>query len=213
MYAPVLAETLDEQNENRAAGRLTPNTTLELRLSPLGLVNGRVDMRIQVPFQPRFAWNNTHGVQIISKTEIERSLQSFSSLGGCRDLLMQCENAGDKLEGYDKKLETATCRNATSWCTSIGQAYLEAGGNPYDITSSQAQAKVPLFFAEYLNQAEVQRAIGSPVNFTLFSAAVNERFFSEGEPAKRGRMKQLASLLRKGIQVGLIYGDSDYLCN
>ncbi|KJZ73931.1 hypothetical protein HIM_06599 [Hirsutella minnesotensis 3608] len=215
MFGPVVAETLQEQNAKRLTGALNPNTTLETGLSTLGIVNGFVDYRTQLPTYPAFAVNNTYGERLMTDEEVQRNWEAFSATGGCKDLLAKCEDFANKPRASDEKLQTETCRDATNACKSIGVEYYErkSGGNPYDITSPKASTKPLLFFAEYLNQASTLQALGSPVNFTLFSNAVYEKFFSLGEPAKGGHIKRLAALLRKGVQVSLIYGDKDYLCN
>lgn len=76
-----------------------------------------------------------------------------------------------------------------------------------------ANPEPSLLFAEYLNQASLQRAIGSPVNFTLTSNVVSDNFLGTGDMSRGGNVPRLASILRKGVCLGFMYGDRDYVCN
>ena len=48
-YGPVFAETFVKQNARRESGELPYNSTIDVHLSSLGIVNGCVDMETQVP--------------------------------------------------------------------------------------------------------------------------------------------------------------------
>lgn len=216
VYGPVFAETWEAQNQKRLTGALNRNTTLELRLTSLGIFNGLVDGALQVPTMPTFANNNTYGVKALSDTEASLYRDKFAASSGCKHLLAQCQAAAavQPWEGSgDQAAADAVCRQANSACFDIARPYFDSGRSAYDIAAPSANPEPPLFFADYLNQAGVQAAIGSPVNFTLTSNIVAANFSWTGDLSKGGNVDRLAALLQKGVRLGLVYGDRDYSCN
>ncbi|KAM4062888.1 serine carboxypeptidase [Hirsutella rhossiliensis] len=217
VYGPVFAETWEAQNQKRLTGVLNRNTTLELRLTSLGIFNGCVDSALQVPTLPVFANNNTYDIKALSDTEAGLYRDKFFARSGCRDLLAQCQAAaaGQPWEGNGNNQTDAdaVCRQATLACLDISQPYLNSGKSAYDIAALSANPEPPPFFADYLNQAGVQAAIGSPVNFTMTSNVVSANFSWTGDFSKGGNVHRLAALLQRGVRLGLVYGDRDYVCN
>lgn len=215
-YGPVFAETFEEQNVRRERGELPRNTTIDIHLSSLGIINGCVDMESQIPSYPQFAQDNTYGFEALSVDEAKFYSDKYYAQGGCRDLLHQCGaavNASDPDgEGDEVDVNTA-CASAQKVCQDIQYAYLASGRSAYDIASPEADSFPAMTFQEYLNQASVQEAIGSPVNFTLSSSDVYFEFAQTGDMARDGNIPRLAALLNKGVRVGLMYGDRDYICN
>jgi len=51
-----------------------------------------------------------------------------------------------------------------------------------------------------------------PVNFTSFSAIINQGFEETGDFARGKSIKHLAEVLDRGIKVALVYGDRDFSC-
>lgn len=216
VYGPIFAETWEAQNQKRLTGVLNRDTTLELRLTSLGIMNGCVDSTLQVPTTPAFANNNTYGIKALSDNEASLYLGKFSASSGCKDLLAQCQTAAARQpwEGSGNQTDAdAVCRQATLTCLDIVQPYFNSGRNAYDIAAQSANPEPPLFFVDYLNQASVQGAIGSPVNFSMTSNVVANNFSWTGDMSKGGNVQRLAALLRKGVRLGLVYGDRDYVCN
>ncbi|PFH56401.1 hypothetical protein XA68_16551 [Ophiocordyceps unilateralis] len=209
VYAPVMAEVWEAQNQRRLNGSLDRETTLELRLTSLGIINGCVDPLHQVPFYPVFAVNNTYGIKALSDREALLYLAKFSARGGCAELLTKCEAGRSRAGGAD-----AICRDAFRRCAEdVENPYYYTGRDPYDIAGQRAGPVPSYLFVDYLNQPEVLRAIGSPVNFTISSYVVFKNFISTGDLSKGGHIGRLAALLRRGVRLGFIYGDRDYICN
>jgi carboxypeptidase C (cathepsin A) len=73
-YGPVFADFFEQQNDLRGTGQLSWNSTLEIRLVSLGIVNGAVDAKIQTPFLPKFAYNNTYGIQAIDQKTMNNQI-------------------------------------------------------------------------------------------------------------------------------------------
>lgn len=59
-----------------------------------------------------------------------------------------------------------------SLCTDRGRNYR----SPYDLTMNKTNSFPPYFYLEYLNNATVQEAIGTPINYTQSSSYVYRMF-------------------------------------
>ena len=215
-YGPIFAETFQEQNQKRLTGVIPRNKTIEINLVSLGIVNGLVDSSTQVPFYPVFANDNTYGFEAISGTEAALYSAQFSEKGGCQDLINQCTTvaaADDPSGAGNVSSVNDVCVQALRQCNAISQPYYSSGRNAYDIAAPSANPFPPSTFLDYLNQAAVQQALGSPVNFTMTSYTVLANFDSTGDEERGGDIQLLATLLNAGVRVGLIYGDRDYICN
>lgn len=216
VYGPIFAETWQAQNQKRLTGALSRNSTVELRLTSLGIVNGCVDKTLQVPMYPNFANNNTYGVKALSNEEANFYLSKFSANGGCKDLLTQCQTAAAQKDPEGKGDQpdvNDVCTRASEACNDIEGAYYSSGRGVYDLAAAIADPQPALFFLDYLNQGGVQKAIGAPINYTMDSSSVFNNFLSTGDISRGGNVGRLASLLKSGVRVGLIYGDRDYVCN
>ncbi|KAM0561105.1 hypothetical protein ACHAPJ_003606 [Fusarium lateritium] len=215
-YGPVFAETFVEQNARRESGELPRNSTIDVHLSSLGIINGCVDMEIQVPYYPTFASDNTYGYEAISSSDANFNLDKFQAKGGCRDLLQRCAtdaSVSDPEDEGDKDDINDVCSEAVETCFGIQDAYTSANRGVYDIAAPLADPFPPMTFVEYLNQASVQRAIGTPINYTLSNSNVSYEFQDTGDQARGGNIPRLAALLNQGVRIALIYGDRDYICN
>ncbi|CVK90858.1 related to carboxypeptidase [Fusarium mangiferae] len=215
-YGPIFAETFVQQNARRESGELPRNSTIDVHLSSLGIVNGCVDMEIQVPYYPTFASDNTYGYKALSDSDAKFNLDKFSAEGGCRDLLQKCATdasvSDPEGEGNEESINQI-CFEAQSSCNDIQNAYSSSGRGWYDLAAPLADPFPPMTFLEYLNQDTVRQAIGSPINFTMTNINVNLEFQSTGDQARGGNIARLASLLNSGVRIALIYGDRDYICN
>ncbi|EWZ88022.1 Carboxypeptidase S1 A [Fusarium oxysporum] len=215
-YGPIFAETFVQQNARRESGELPRNSTIDVHLSSLGIVNGCVDMETQVPYYPIFASDNTYGYKALSTSDAKFNLDKFSAEGGCRDLLQKCAtdaSVSDPEGEGDEESINEICFEAESSCNVIQNAYSSSGRGYYDLAAPLADPFPPMTFLEYLNQDSVQQAIGSPINFTMTNRNVNLEFQSTGDQARGGNIARLASLLNSGVRIALIYGDRDYICN
>ncbi|KAK0640931.1 serine carboxypeptidase [Cercophora newfieldiana] len=214
-YGPVFAETWEEQNAKHRNGSLT-NSTLEINLVSLGIVNGCVDDIIQDPYYTSMAVNNTYGLQLLTPVRAKMANGTFYQRGGCRELTMQCRNQSSTLDPNDPVASEATnnlCRRATETCNNLIEPYLETRRSVYDLAHVTPASFPPNFYVEYLNSRPVQEAIGSIVNYTDTSAAVYSAFLSTGDWVRDAIVPKLAALLTRGVRIGLIYGDRDYICN
>lgn len=216
-YGPAFASIWQQQNLKRSNGTLSKNTTIEIKLASLGIVNGCVDDLIQSPYYPAMAVNNTYGLQAINPTRASLANASFYASGGCRDLITQCRQAvaaQDPTNEGNVSDVNSLCGNAYSSCvTNVMQPYYDAGRSVYDIAHFLPDPFPSNTYLEYLNTASVLQAIGSPVNFTQTDQQVISAFTSTGDYERQSLVPSIAALLNQGIRVGFLYGDRDYICN
>ncbi|KAF4452630.1 hypothetical protein F53441_4569 [Fusarium austroafricanum] len=215
-YGPIFAETFVRQNSRRESGELPRNSTIDVHLSSLGIINGCVDMETQVPYYPIFASDNTYGYKALSASDSKFYLDKFSAEGGCRDLVQKCAtdaSVSDPEGEGDEESINDVCSTAVKSCYEIQDAYSSAGRGYYDLAAPLADPFPPMTFLEYLNQDSVQRAIGAPINYTMTNRNVSLEFQATGDQARGGNIPRLASLLNQGVRIALIYGDRDYICN
>ncbi|KAK0617165.1 serine carboxypeptidase [Immersiella caudata] len=214
-YGPVFAETWEEQNTKHRNGSLS-NSTLEINLVSLGIVNGCVDDVVQDPYYTSMAVNNTYGLQLLNPVRAKLANGTFYQRGGCRELVLQCRNASSNLNVDHQTSPEAVdnlCRRATDACNSLVDPYLEAGRSVYDIAYQLPASFPPNFYVDYLNSRPVQEAIGSVINYTDINPVVYNAFLSTGDWVRDAMIPKLAALLARGVRIGLVYGDRDYICN
>jgi len=89
--------------------------------------------------------------------------------------------------------------------------YYYSGRGAYDIRHGSEDPTPPGVYGYYLNQAEIQEALGVTPNYTgnnaLFFA-----FENAGDFVYPNFRLDLEYLLNQGVRVSLAYGDADYIC-
>lgn len=215
-YGPVFAEIWEQQNLRRSNGTLS-NSTLDIHLTSLGIVNGCVDDLIQGPSYATMAVNNTYGLQVISPVRAQLANGTFYQSGGCLNLINECRAAADVSDPEndgDVASVNAICAKATNACTSATlEPYSESGRSYYDMAHMLPDSYPSSLYASYLNSRRVQDAIGAVVNYTDSSPEVYSAFQSTGDWERGPIAPKLAALLNRGVRIGLVYGDRDFICN
>ncbi|KKZ64182.1 hypothetical protein EMCG_01530 [[Emmonsia] crescens] len=216
-YGPAFAEHWVAQNEARRNGQLPKETTLEIKLQSVGILQGCIDDLIQEPFYPIFAHNNTYGIQAISRAEMEATLASFQKPDGCKERIISCRSAALSLDPAGKgdvDAVNAICLSAMYTCDNdMFSPFHKSNRSAYDISQSPLSSFAPLTHLAYLNRARVRTALGVQVNYTDYSKIVQSAFISTGDYMRTSYIPHLASLLASGVRVALIHGDRDYACN
>ncbi|PGH08719.1 hypothetical protein AJ79_05910 [Helicocarpus griseus UAMH5409] len=216
-YGPAFATHFEKQNEALRNGDIPKETSIEINLKSLGILQGCIDDLIQDPFYPIFAHNNTYGIQAISHEEMESSLAAFHKPGGCKEQITLCRSAASSLDpagNGDVDRVNALCFSAMYTCRNdMVNPFYKSNRGGFDISQSPLSAFAPLTHLTYLNTASVQTALGISLNYTDDSEIVQSAFISTGDYMRTAYVPQLASLLVSGIRVALIYGDRDYVCN
>ncbi|MCJ1358428.1 MAG: hypothetical protein MMC33_008428 [Icmadophila ericetorum] len=216
-YGPAFATLWEQQNMLRRNGSLPSNTTLEIRLASLGILQGCVDDLVQGKYYPLFAYNNTYGIQAISLDEELVAVNSYLDAGGCQQAIQACRDAASAMdpEDYgDVSTVNQLCEQAQTNCNqNVIGPYEASGRDVYDISQMTPDPFPPATYLEYLNSADVQAAIGAAVNYTETNSAVATAFESTGDYDRGNQIDEMSYLLSLGVRVALIYGDRDYICN
>ncbi|EXJ94182.1 hypothetical protein A1O1_02575 [Capronia coronata CBS 617.96] len=216
-YGPAIGTFFQTQNDRRSTDIVFANSTIEVSLVSLGIINGWIDLLTQTPYHPRFAYENTYGIEAISQLQQLNALSAYSSADGCQQLTATCraqEAALDPLGYGNVQLVNDACSQAQLECeTNVVGPYTQSGRSIYDISQDLLDPFPNALYLDYLNQLPVQQAIGVPVNYTQDSTAVFKAFNTTGDYARDGMIQDLAELLDSGVRVALIYGDRDYICN
>lgn len=217
-YGPGFMDYFIRQNDKITRGEIPRDGAHYMHLSTLGIVNGCIDAPDMFESEIIFAYNNTYGIQAISQDDYEWSMNEFHKPGGVLDDLHKCREAELQTDPHNHGTVAATnkiCSEAGERAENISDGMYEEGGRraPFDITHDAQDSFPPSFVLGWLNQVEVQQALGVPVNHSWFSQAVSKGFSSTGDIAKGGQLEQLRNVLEHGITVALLYGDRDFACN
>lgn len=71
----------------------------------------------------------------------------------------------------------------------------------------------PTYFADYLNLASTQDALGVNLNYTESNDDVYYAFQKTGDFSYPNFLTDLESILNNSVRVALYHGDADYICN
>jgi carboxypeptidase C (cathepsin A) len=217
-YGPAIGSFFQTQNTLRASSPDFANSTVELVLNSLGIINGWIDSLVQTPSLPNFAYDkNTYNIRAISQVQQLNALSAFRGAGGCQELTTLCrsqELTYDPNDIGNVANVNEACAAATTSCqNNLLAPYFTSNRSIYDITQPYLDPFPSSLYLEYLNSAAVQQSIGTPLNYTTPSLAVYSAFNSTGDWSRSSGIADLAELLASGTRVALIYGDRDYICN
>ncbi|GAB1191360.1 hypothetical protein APSETT444_000532 [Aspergillus pseudonomiae] len=191
-WGPSFSTYFYEQNKNLpedgSKGR-------KLNFKSLGIINGIIDEPTQTKYLLEFTKKNTYGVQLINDTVYDHGAFSLYMPDGCQDQLDYC----NWLKRENAIVRRSACAAAQFICqtTVEGLFYRFGDRGTYDI--------------DYLNTAPVQDALGVDLNYTS-SNLIYTAFSLSGDFAAP-YLPDLEKLLELDIQISLVYGDADYICN
>ena len=206
-YGPTFYDYFYQQNEAIANGS---QAGVPLRMDTLGIINGIISEYIQAPYYAEFARYNTYGIKAINETVYQFMKTFFSIAGGCGDYIKAC-NSVDKSTPAGQELCSYTTNICRSYCEEPYYAY--GGRGVYDIRHPYVDPTPPTYFVDYLNQADVQQALGVSINYTrTASPQIGTGFGNTGDFVYNRFKKDLERILDRGLRVALIYGDADYIC-
>ncbi|KAB5572158.1 Alpha/Beta hydrolase protein [Coniochaeta sp. 2T2.1] len=218
-FAPAIFAHFQRQNEKIASGTLPDSKSKPLQLGAIGINNGCIDAVSQGPAYPEFAYNNTYGIQVISKEVYDEAKHNMTKPGGCLDTVDMCRalaNAGDPQGLGTNQTVNQVCQAATLLCFIQVQGAYNANSNrsPFDLTLALPAALPPAYQIAYYNQRWVQEALGVPVNYTYAPKAPVQNFFAAtGDPFRYDGKADLEYLASTGVKISFVYGDKDYRCN
>lgn len=215
-YGPTFARYFDERTQERKRGLMPSNSSLDIQLESLGIINGIVDDVVQNYYYPFFAYNNTYGIKAYTQTDQLNTLQAFSGPGGCLEQINACRAAADETDpnGLGDIAETnEICEAAQYNCLNVTAPYIRSGYNVYDVRQQTPSPDPPAAYQEYLNNETVLESIGAHINYTESSPYVQQGFISTGDTIRGGQLDDIAYLLSNNVRVALMYGDADFICN
>lgn len=170
---------------------------------------------------------DTYGIKAYNDTVYNYARFATYMINGCLDQIQSCiEGAKAPRGGYIKNygitgLATSIpgiatlCSEAADMCRdnveSMYYSYSDRG--TYDIRHPANDPTPPEYFAEYLNQAKIQNAIGVSTNYSESNTDIYWAFQATGDFIYPNFLLDLEEILSSGVRVSLYYGDADYICN
>ena len=127
-------------------------------------------------------YNNTYGIKVISEEQYQGATHNFSKPGGARDKIIACRDAVAKLDAGDEgdvNSVNAICADSDDFVNNYVEGVFFNAAEPrgyYDIAHVAADPFPPEYYVGYLAKADVQQAIGVPINFTESIGSVNSAF-------------------------------------
>ncbi|KAL1618020.1 hypothetical protein SLS54_007553 [Diplodia seriata] len=114
-----------------------------MTMETLGIISGLIDERVQTPYYPEFATNNTYGIKAVNDTIYKFMKQAYSKPGGCRAQLDECA-AGLAADPTDRDTYRFCSTAATSCYNFVEEPYYDYSGRaPQDIRQLAADFKLP----------------------------------------------------------------------
>jgi len=142
-YGPAFTAFFQEQNQKIANRTIAdPSESFVIHLDTLGIINGCVDLMIQEPTYPTFAFNNTYGLQTINQTAYDQAIDAWTRPDGCKDKITKCRQMASQLDlsnqGANSEVNTV-CKEANDFCTeNLEEPYVASSGkNFYDIAAPE----------------------------------------------------------------------------
>ncbi|KAJ4252928.1 hypothetical protein NW762_010834 [Fusarium torreyae] len=208
-WGPAFFNYFSKQNE-----LLDEDTTKgrKLEMKSLGIVNGIVEPAVQTWHLLEFtqAYHNGYGIDLINDTIYEHGKFSRDRVGGCQERMEYCAS----LE-KDLLVKRSACSAAQFICQADVEGmyydFKTEDRGTYDIRHKSGEDVPPDNWRPWLNTAPVQNALGVDLNYTSGNL-IYTAFTLSGDFAV-GYMKDIEELLELDVQVALVYGDADYICN
>lgn len=153
-YGPSFFSYFQSQNELIQTKGL-PGKHLDMK--SLGIGNGIISEKVQVPQYPRFSVNNTYGIVGYNQTVYEFAEFTLHMPNGCLDMIDTCARVDQTTIAGQ-----SICSEGANMCRDSVESlwYNFAGRGVYDIRHPYVDPTPPEYFTSYLNLPEVQQAIG-----------------------------------------------------
>ncbi|KAF2027290.1 alpha/beta-hydrolase [Setomelanomma holmii] len=196
-----------------------------LNFNSLGIINGIIDESVQAEQYPEFAMNNTYGITAYNETVYSYAKFANNMFGGCLYQIALCRAAAEGNTSYyhvDSPITETDltpgvmqiCNEAQDMCRDNVESpyYYYSGRGVYDIRHPYQDPTPPSNYAAYLNQGEIQEALGVTLNYSG-NNGVYYAFQNTGDFIFPNFRLDLEYLLDQDVRVSLGYGDADYICN
>jgi carboxypeptidase C (cathepsin A) len=186
-----------------------------------------MDALIQDPWGPEYAVNNNFGIVALDEANYNYTQIGMNAVMGCAGQIMLCTMAAQGVEGgfadgfitavgaNDRGVNSA-CSKAQNMCrdnVELPYVYFSGRGT-YDIRRPNLDPTPPPYLSAFLNQQEVQQALGVSLNYSGSSKPeVFNEFQRTGDWVFPNSLRHVEKLLEYGVRVSLVFGDADYVCN
>eukprot|EP00542_Grammatophora_oceanica_P009745 CAMPEP_0194036104 /NCGR_PEP_ID=MMETSP0009_2-20130614/8485_1 /TAXON_ID=210454 /ORGANISM="Grammatophora oceanica, Strain CCMP 410" /LENGTH=537 /DNA_ID=CAMNT_0038677719 /DNA_START=49 /DNA_END=1662 /DNA_ORIENTATION=+ len=201
-YAPAIAHRIWLGNKKLEDGAQT------LNLAGVAVGNGLTAPQEQYKWYPEMAFNNSHGIQVISEDEYNTMK---AVVPNCVKLIEECNNG-------DGVINKFACQSAFYVCNlGLTSPYQATGLNPYDI---REQCKVPplcydfSFVTKFMNSASTKEALHVNTkkshSWASCNMGINLKFHVDW---MKDFSPYIADLLNDDIPALIYAGDVDYICN
>ncbi|KAJ3407021.1 hypothetical protein CcCBS67573_g00130 [Chytriomyces confervae] len=202
-YIPAIADTILTGN-NDAGAPDNDSDLLVINLASIAIGNGLTDPAVQYEYYPQYACGNPYG-PILEQSECDAMSGKY---GTCKSII----------EGCYKYQSQWTCVPGAVYCNSaMISPFQKTGLNIYDIRQ-KCDPNNPLCYSilgdieAYLNQPDIQEALGVDVAYKGCNMEVNQRFMLAGD-WMRPYVNLMPNILEEGVKVLIYAGDADYICN
>ncbi|CAN8100006.1 unnamed protein product [Discula destructiva] len=175
----------------------------------IGIMNGLVDLSIQLPQIVKYPNNNTYGIELFNASTAEQ-LNAEADI--CLAQSRECDRILDEmnynpLEG--EAMPTICYAGAICWNGISDTFDAVAKRNPFDLRHLMPDGFPHTVYVTYLLQPWVKEHLGAKVDYIEFSLLVDMAFSMTCDPA-RSHKKIVEGLLDAGVHVSLLYGDADF---
>ncbi|KNG51192.1 carboxypeptidase s1 [Stemphylium lycopersici] len=197
----------------------------QMNFNSLGIINGIIDESVQAGYYPEFAVNNTYGIKAYNDTVYSYAKFANNMYNGCLYQIALCRAAAEGNTSYyhvDAPItqseltpgELQVCNEAADMCRDNVESpyYYYSGRGVYDIRHPYNDPTPPSNYPGYLNQAEIQDALGVTLNYSG-NNGIYYAFQNTGDFIYPNFRLDLEYLLDQDVRVSLAYGDADYICN
>ncbi|KAM0228927.1 hypothetical protein ACHAPO_010334 [Fusarium lateritium] len=196
---PEIVNCILDKNQQIKAGEISGDI---IDIKALSASNAWFDARIQEKANIDFALDNSYR-PLINESLHKELLTKYNT--DVIPSLEKCDGTGTAEDCFAAYL---------SYWTGLDQPILASA---LDISDDFIMADIqpggvrpPMNHVEYLQRADVQKAVGARINYTDNGGAVAIR--TSGDDAK-SFLDELSRIVRDGVQVLIWAGDSDYVCN
>jgi carboxypeptidase C (cathepsin A) len=220
-YGPAFYNYFYQQNQKISNGSMPG---FPLTFNSLGIINGIIDEAVQAEHYPEFAVNNTYGIKAYNDTVYSYAKFANNMYNGCLSQIAICRGAVEGNGSFyhvDAPITTAEltpgvmqlCNEAADMCRDNVESpyYYYSGRGVYDIRHPYADPTPPSLYPDYLNQGEIQEALGVTLNYSG-NNGIYFAFQNTGDFIFPNFRLDLEYLLNQGVRVSLAYGDADYIC-
>lgn len=209
-YVPIFADHVVQQNKRNKRDK---TGAIQIPIKSVTIEDGFFDTRVQFAAYFNYTVNpgNPYDLVPFNATAEKQLFNNVWGPNGCQEQQAAC-NADPPPANINE-----VCSAADDFCVTNVEQFFDVNAlrSEDDIRQLLPSPFPPAFYVSYLNQADVQAAIGASTNFTPASVQVGTAFAGTGDDSRTGKLITDATsrLLSEGVTVALFTGDADYDSN